>query len=333
MSIPYHNELFNNGKIRLMFNLSGFKDDIVGEDLKLHFYAIDANGNPIFTEELDVEAIRSLYDHLDSISVIKEASPTSLKFIEKTEEIDTLLRRLSPENIDAVLSLFEKFKSEEKVHGLLSSLSELEMKNLHGAYHHKLVKEEIQNLENMIDLELNDNIVTSIGSYNELAKYSAGQPEKIFQNWIESNLWIFGVDYIRKYDARKIAFSSEADLLMESVDGYLDLIELKRPKKSILKYDDSHSCYYPHQDLSQVIGQSMYYLQKLEDYKLHIEKEYKVKVIMPRIKIIIGNNDSFGEKQNDCLRMLNTRLNSMQILTYNDLVSFGKLQLSNIENG
>ena len=60
---------------------------------------------------------------------------------------------------------------------------------------------------------------------------------------------------------------------MESVDGYLDLIELKRPKHELLKYDLSHKCYYPHSDLSQVIGQSLFYLQKLFEYKVILEKE------------------------------------------------------------
>ena len=219
----------------------------------------------------------------------------------------------------------------KKVKGLLESLSELEIVNLHGAFQHKLISEEIENLEKLIQLELQGNITSDIENHEELLKYKAGQPEKIFQNWIESNLWVFGVEYVKKYDARKIALFSEGDLLMESADGYLDLIELKRPMHDILKYDKSHSCFYPHPNLSQVIGQSLFYLQKLQDFKLNLEKEYKFKVIMPRIKIIIGTNNEFSEEQNDSLRMLNSNLNSIQIITYDNLVQFGKLILSSFE--
>jgi hypothetical protein len=83
-----------------------------------------------------------------------------------------------------------------------------------------------------------------------------------------------------------------------------------------------------HPDLSIVIGQSLFYLQKLSEYKLIIQKEYKLKIVMPRIKIIVGRNSGFIEEQKACLRMLNTNLNAIQIITYDDLVTFGKLLLT-----
>lgn len=331
MSIPYHKELFNNGKVKLMVNFSNIKDDIADEKISLNFYAVDCNGIPIFTEKLNINEIRSLYNHLSTISVIKDAKKKSSKFVETTDEISLLLDNLKDGDVEIILSLLMKFKSEEKIRGLLNSLSDLEIENLHGAYHHKHIQTEITNLESLLEIEKTGNITTDIDLYPELIKYAAKQPEKIFQNWIESNLWIFGVDYIKKHDVRKIALFSEGDLLMESVDGYLDLIELKRPNHFLLKYDKSHTCYYPHPDLSQVIGQSLFYLQKLEEYKLIIEKEYEVKVIMPRIKIIVGRNIDFENKQKDCIRVLNSKLNSINILTYDDLISFGKLILKSNE--
>jgi len=331
MSVPYHKELFNNGKVRLFVNFSNIKGDVADETMTLHFYATDSNGTPIFTEKLDVDEVRKLYKHLDSISVIRDGAEKSAKFVETTDEINLLLDQLKESDLETILKLLEKFESQEKIKGLLDSLSELEIENLHGAYHHKLITEEIAILEELIELELAGNITTDIKSKAHLLKYAAGQPEKIFQNWIESNLWVFGVEYIKQHDARKIALFSEGDLLMESVDGYLDLIELKRPKHTLLKFDNSHKCYYPHPDLSQVIGQSLFYLQKLAEYKLNLEREYEVKVIMPRIKVVIGNNVSFGEEEKDCLRMLNSNLNSIQLITYNDLVNFGKLILATYE--
>jgi hypothetical protein len=326
MSVPYHKEILNTGNVRLFVNFSGIKGDLADENLTLHFYAADINGIPIFAEKLGIEEIRSLYKHLDSISVIKEGSKRSSKFIETTDEISLILDRLKESDLEIILNLLEKFKSEEKIKGLLNSLSDLEIENLHGAYHHKLISTELLNLEELLELEENGNIVKEIGGHSELGKYSASQPEKIFQNWIESNLWIFGVDYIKKHDARKIALFSEGDMLMESA-GYLDLLELKRPKHELLKYDNSHKCFYPHTNLSQVIGQSLFYLQKLAEYKLNLEKEYKIKVIMPRIKIIAGRSKDFEEKQMDSIRMLNSNLNSIQLITYDDLINFGNILL------
>ena len=332
MSVAYHKELFNNGRIRLMVNFGNIKGDVADENLTLNFYAVDSNGIPVFTETLDIDAIRNLYNHLGLISIIKDGTVKSAKFIETSDEISLILERLGSNDLETILGLLEKFESEDKIRGLLESLSELEITNLHGAFQHKLISDEIENLEALIHLENDGPITSTIDSQERLLKYKAGQPEKIFQNWIESNLWVFGIDYIKKYDSRKIALFSEGDLLMESVDGYLDLIELKRPKHNLFKFDESHKCFYPHPNLSQVIGQSLFYLQKLQEYKLNIEKEYKVKVIVPRVKVIIGRNNNFSEEEMDSLRMLNSNLNSIDIITYDDLVQFGKLILNSFEN-
>ena len=331
MSVPYHKELFNNGKVKLMANFAKIKDDVADENMTLNFYAIDESGIPIFTEQLGIDEVRSLYEHLGLISIIKDGNAKSAKFIETSDEINLILEKLGSSDLETILQLLEKFESEEKIKGLLESLSELEIENLHGAFQHKLINTEIENLEKLIQLEMEGNITSEINNHEELVKYKAGQPEKIFQNWIESNLWVFGIDYIKKHDSRKIALFSEGDLLMESVDGYLDLIELKRPKHELFRFDDSHKCFYPHTSLSQVIGQSLFYLQKLQDYKLNIEKEYEVKVIMPRVKIIIGRNSNFKDEEKDSLRMLNSNLNSIQIITYDDLFQFGKLILASFE--
>jgi len=331
MSVAYHKELFNNGKIKLMANFANIKGDVADENLTLNFYAVNSDGIPLFTESLNIEDIRNLYNHLGLISIVKDGNSKSAKFIETSDEINLILEKLGSSDLETILQLLEKFESEEKIKGLLESLSDLEIENLHGAFQHKLITTEIENLEKLIQLEMEGSITSKINNYEELLKYKAGQPEKIFQNWIESNLWVFGIDYIKKHDSRKIALFSEGDLLMESVDGYLDLIELKRPKHELFRFDDSHKCFYPHTSLSQVIGQSLFYLQKLQDYKLNIEKEYSVKVIMPRVKVIIGRNNNFKDEEKDSLRMLNSNLNSIQIITYDDLVHFGKLILASFE--
>jgi Domain of unknown function (DUF4263) len=327
MSVPYHIELFNSGNVRLFINFSNIKGDVADESITFHIYAINQHGTPIFTQDLGITELRILYKHLEAITVIKEGAKKSSKFIETTDEINLIIEQLKESDLQTILTLLEKFESSDKIKGLLSSLSELEIENLHGAYHHKLMSIEVANLQKLIDIEINANITDEIKNHPELVKYAAGQPEKIFQNWIESNLWIFGIDYIRKHDERKIALFSEGDLLMETVDGFLDLIELKRPKHELLKFDNSHKCHYPHPDLSIVLGQSLFYLQKLAEYKLIIQDEYKIKIIMPRIKIIVGRNSGFVDEQRDCIRMLNTNLNSIQIITYDDLVTFGNLLL------
>lgn len=325
MSVPFHLELYQSASLKLFINFSNLKGGIADENMTFHIYATNKDGIPIFTEKLAINEVRKLYQHLNSISVIRDGALSSSKFVETTEEINILIQKFAEKDLDIISLLLQKFESDKKIKGLLSSLDKLEIENLHGAFHHKYMIEEIENLQKLIDLEINFDIKAEIINHPELLKYNAGQPEKIFQNWIENNLWVFGIDYIKKHDARKIALFSEGDILMESVDGFLDLIELKRPKHNLLKHDSSHNCYYPHPDLSIVLGQSLFYLQKLSDYKLILEKEYEIKVLMPRIKVIIGNNIDFLDNQISCLRVINSDLNSIQIITYNDLIKFGKL--------
>lgn len=331
MSTPYHLELFRSENNRLYINYSNIENDEADENIEFNIYATDNNGTPIFTEKLSIDELRELYNHLNAISVISEGAEHSSKFIETTDEINLLIQKFEEADLETISLLLQKFESNEKIKGLLSSLDKLEIEHLHGAYHHKHMKMEISNLEKLIDLELGGNITNEIDNYECLLKYKAGQPEKIFQNWIENNLWIFGIDYVKHYDARKIALFSEGDLLMESADGFLDLIELKRPIHTLLKYDNSHNCHYPHNELSVVLGQSLFYLKKLSEYKLNLEKEYETKVLMPRIKIILGMSDEFNNEQLECLRMINSDLKSIQVITYSDLLKYGHLLIKAYE--
>ena len=180
MSIQYQRELLKTDKIRLFANFSNLNNDTADENLVLRFYAVDTGGIPIFTEKLHLDSIRGLYNHLNSISVIRDGANRSSKFIETSDKINLILDKLEKSDLETILQLLEKFESEEKIKGLLESLSDLEIENLHGAFQHKLITQEIENLEKLIALEINGNILSKINDYDELLKYKAGQPEKIF---------------------------------------------------------------------------------------------------------------------------------------------------------
>lgn len=333
MSIQYQKEIFSNGNIALNVNFSGIKDDIVNAtSLTMSLYAYDKNtGQPKFSETLNFDQIKNLHDHLNQISIIRDSSEiVSGKFIETTDNILEILNGLKNINPDILKLILDKLNEDEKVASLLSSLSKVELENLCAAHNHKIYKAELENLKQLLILE-EGNIVAEINKYPDLAAYVAGQPEKIFQNWIENNLWVFGVEYVKKYDARKVALFSEGDLLMESMDGFLDLVELKRPKYEIFQYDTSHKSYYASPDLAKTIGQCLFYLQKMDDYKLNLEKEHKVKILRPRIKIIAGRTSNFSDNQFEALRMLNSNLNHIQIISYDYLLSCGEKIISAYE--
>ncbi len=236
----------------------------------------------------------------------------------------------SSNTISNFLNFLSSLSNSEKVDQLLNSLQDVDIENLSAAYRQKNYQQELLNLEKLLEFEqTSGNFIQTVSEDSELCKYKAGQTEKIFQNWIENNLWVFGTEYIKQHEARRIAFYSISDLLMESMDGFLDLIELKLPKAVIFKYDDSHKCYFPSPELSEVIGQCLFYLQKMDEFKLNLEKDYKVKMIRPRIKIIIGRTNNYNDEQFAALRMLNSHLYCMQVVSYDYLLSCGKKLVEN----
>ena len=340
MSIQYNKEIFSNDTLALQINFSGIDNDITTtESLQMSFYAYNKiTAAPIFAATFNFDQIISLYQHLNQISIIKNPCEfTSSKFIENTDQIQSILDSLSGNDFDTLKSIikFINKNSDEKdiVEILLESLEELSLENLPAAFKYKKYKQEFDNLELLLKLENEGNILSAIKKIPNLKNYIAGQPEAIFQEWIERNLqWIFGVEYKNhKFEKRKIALFSTADLIMESMDGFIDLIELKRPKFQILKKDPDHNCYYPSMHLSKALGQCGHYLKKMDEYKINLEKEYKTKLLRPRIKIIIGRTNEYIDEQYEALRMLNCNLNNIQIISYDYLLSCGQHILSNLE--
>jgi hypothetical protein len=73
----------------------------------------------------------------------------------------------------------------------------------------------------------------------------------------------------------------------------------------------------------------MNYLQELDDIRLKLEKDHKVKILRPRIKIIVGRTIDFKDEHYTALRMLNCNLNFIEIITYDYLLSCGYKMIRN----
>lgn len=284
-----------------------------------------ANGSLILDSSVvsDKDALRR---HLNTILADEEGSKILAEVAASTT--------VSSGTTFDILKFLSGLSADEKTKKLVSILPTIDVANLSAAHKQQTFQTEIKNLTELLNLEEQGDIVESIKGKLNLQAYQAGQPEKIFQKWIENNLWVFGTEYIRKLDATKIAIFSDSDLLMESMDGFLDLIELKRPKLTkytIFNYDPNHKSYYPSPDLSAVIGQCLFYLQKMDEYKLNLEKEYKARIIRPRVKIILGRTNEFNPEQYEALRMLNSNLNHIQIISYDYLVSCANKMILNYQ--
>lgn len=328
MSVAFEKEIFSNGRLKLFVNYTGINPNNMTDKkaLSLSVYAIDTKTyKHIFSESLSYDEIFALYNHLNSVSIVRDSSAVGTgEFVEVTKDLKEKLNVL--QTVDSVLvkSLLDKAGDSEKLKLILDALTDSEIEHLHASIKQKTHHTALANLKHLLELEKTSTVTETIKEHQHLAEYKAGQPEKIFQNWIERNTWTLGVEYIAKHSARQISISSESDMIMETTDGFIDLIELKRPKFELFSFDESHKSYYPSKELSKVIGQCLNYLKILDDYKLVLEKQYKFKLLRPRVKIIAGRSDEFSDGQFEALRMFNSSLNHIQIISYDYLVNCGE---------
>lgn len=320
--MKFEKKIYETKNISLVANFDWITDDIAkASSIKLNLFAFDRiSYTEIFNETLDINNIRELYAHLDSISILRDSSLTEsgafvetsikslVKFITSTEKIDDWIASL----------VLDKISSET----ILRSLSTLKLENLSAGHKQEHYKSELKRLRFILFLEKKGSLLSKISSFPFIEKYKAGQAEKVLQNWVEANLWVFWVEYERMESFRKISTLSEGDLVMKSIDWYLDLIELKKSKYELLTFDKSHKCYHWRKELNIVIWQSMHYIKWLQDYSSVLSEKDDVKVLRPRVKIIAWRSNKFNEQQFDTLRMINSHLVDISVITYDELIKY-----------
>ncbi len=336
--MEYQKLLFENESIHLMANFTWITDDIANaETIKLCFYTYQKwTWRQVFSETLEISQLRGLYDHLNAVSIIKDATRTTTeRFVEASDDIIAVIQKLESIEANIIRIILDKFQEDSRIIHILSVLTEIEAENLVAAHKYKKYRDELDNLIELLEIERTWDLVSEVAVHPILIKYIAGQPEMIFQKWIEQNLWIFWVEYIAQYPFRDIVpptdaeGGSTADLVMQSMDGFLELIELKRAKYDIFKSDHSHHCYRPSKDLSIVLWQSLFYLQKLDEYKIYLETQNPdIQILRPRVKIILWRSDGFTTAEHKALRMLNSNLSHIEVITYDHLIKCWELLLA-----
>lgn len=291
---------------------------------KIHHYTIDLSVWKRKTGTKDFEPF------LNEDSDFPEATYKKIKIADK-DAIKNLSNFLNTQNeligkkVDREMVITDKKDLIEasKIKDLLheSSLSLDELDNLDGIINIKKFSSSKASLMKLMEyLEDKDkNFLDHAKSDPLTCTYDANQKEKFFQNWIELNLWVFGTSYIRKLDGTKLSFNSDSDIVMETLDGFYELIEVKLPSAKLFKFDDSHKTYYPAPDLSSALGQVLKYLQDVSEFKHNIEKANNTTVLFPKAKLIIGKEPR-EDKEKEALRRLNASLNNIEILTYDNLI-------------
>ena len=116
---------------------------------------------------------------------------------------------------------------------------------------------------------------------------------------------------------------------MQSYDGFLDIIEIKRPEGELKFWGSAldHGNYYPHSDLIKAITQSISYIHEIElqaNDMTFFKRVGKVKTIKPRCTLIFGRSNEWNQEQQEAFRVLNSSYHNLSIMTFDHVLDRAK---------
>lgn len=161
--------------------------------------------------------------------------------------------------------------------------------------------------------------------------YSETTGDDSWQIWIYRNNWLFGVNYQNPISKAKINISGVMpDFLFPTVDGFIDVLEIKLPNDDVLVADTSHQGAWKwSKELNEALGQVINYLGEIDRLRLELEKKIKIddgrelSFLKPRAFILIGDSSSWASTKKEALRKMNHSLHGIEILTYKELIDRG----------
>ena len=120
------------------------------------------------------------------------------------------------------------------------------------------------------------------------------------------------------------------DFLYPTIDGFVDVLEIKLPKDDVLVEDSSHKESWKWtSETNSAIGQVVNYLTEIDRLRLENENKIqnetgnKVLFLKPRAFILIGNSQDWSNQKKEALRKLNYYLHNIEVITYKDLLDRG----------
>ena len=159
--------------------------------------------------------------------------------------------------------------------------------------------------------------------FKEMVEGNASEHD--FQKFLQENHWLFGSEYSELLDKRNLVVGQQLDFpLRRTVDGYLDVIEIKTPLdgKSGFNHDRSHDTYYPSSEVLQGTSQVLNYLASLEAGNYQILAQNKIDVTRVRGKLIIGIDGS--EEEQKVRRLFNQNSVSVEVISFDGLIKLGQ---------
>lgn len=161
---------------------------------------------------------------------------------------------------------------------------------------------------------------------------SISSNEQDWQEWFRSNSWVLGTDFVEVLNDRRIDNKHISDLLMRAYDGFVDVVEIKKPHGySFWKSHKDHNNNIPSAELIKAITQATTYLYEIEresDSLKFYEANGRLYTIKPRCILIFGRSSDWDEHKNRDYRILNSNYHNLSILTYDHVLDRAKKIIS-----
>jgi hypothetical protein len=155
------------------------------------------------------------------------------------------------------------------------------------------------------------------------------QKENAWQEWFQKNSWVLGSEYVRILDERHIDVKNISDFLMEAYDGFLDIVEIKRPEGGLRFWAASldHGNYVPSTDLTKAITQATRYIYEVEreaNSVKFLERVGHIKTVKPRCMLIFGRSNDWVSDQVETYRIMNAGFHNLTVMTYDHVLDRAK---------
>ncbi|MFA5163002.1 MAG: Shedu immune nuclease family protein [Patescibacteria group bacterium] len=210
-----------------------------------------------------------------------------------------------PKDLEHIKAIF-KNPDKEKLLNFIAENNILPEDLIHGLQH-QTRKKAIAEFEKMLSDDLS---------------------EKVWQDWFKDNSWVLGTDFVKILDERHIDTSNISDYLMQAYDGFLDIIEIKKPETNLKFWSTSkdHDNYIPSSDLTKAITQATKYIYEVEreSNSLKFTERVGIKTIKPRCVLIFGRSSDWDNEQKEAYRILNSNYHNLTILTYDHVLDRAK---------
>lgn len=177
------------------------------------------------------------------------------------------------------------------------------------------------------ELMVNLNIARRVRAVNDFRDMlTQDLLENPWQKWFQVNSWVLGSEFVRVLDDRDIDTKHISDFLMEAYDGFLDVVEIKRPQGGMNFWSPTldHGNYVPSTDLIKAFTQASRYIYEVELEANSVKFQQRVegvKTVKPRCVLIFGRSNDWNEKQIEAYRILNSGFHNLTILTYDHVLA------------